>query len=194
MNEFTNSVVSGLVTAIVWAMLIWLINLGRNLIVTHSLHKNMSRIGVSYGNDGFGVSLKNETKIPILIRDVTLLTNKSEEGIALPYVEPTHEFMLTEKRTRQFQSFKFRTIGSPDMKKETTAHGFVELPPYTGGIWKIEPRFFLNNMDIRPISARATVEYKTFLGNPKLIIVRSDEGSSQLIKDMFADFLKYIAR
>jgi hypothetical protein len=41
---------------------------------------------------------------------------------------------------------------------------------------------------------RSMIEYKTFLDNSKLIIVRSNEGSAGLIKDQYPKFLEYIRK
>jgi len=191
MNEFTSSILSGLTTALVWAVLLWLLNWCRNFRVERALRSSLCRIGTSYGDIGFGISLKNETHIPIIVRDATLLTKDSEQGIDLRYNQPTHDFLFIEKKNKKPMTFKTRTMGQ-NLQPETTAHGFVELPPYTGGIWKLDVEFFLNNPDLVPTSARATVEYKTFLGNPKLIIVRSNDQSAGLVRSDYGKFLKYI--
>lgn len=185
------SIVSGLTTAILWALLLWLVNTGRNLIVEKKLRKALSRIGTHYGDEGFGVIIKNETNIPILIRDVTLLTEKSEEGIGLQYHEPIADFLIAEKRTKKPQQFNTKTR-SKRLNAVLTPHGFVELPPYTGGVWQLDPGFYFENPELKPVSCRATVEYKTFLKNPKLIIVQSNEGNIQLLRDQYFKFLDYI--
>lgn len=193
MNEFAASILSGVTTAVVWAVLLWVANLVRNIRVERTLRSSLSRIGTSYGDEGFGATVKNETRISILVRDVTFLLDDPAKGIDLLYKCPTHEFLITEKRTKKPMTFNTQTRGR-EVKRETTPHGFVELPPYTGGIWQLDPGFYFKNTELVPIGARATVEYKTFLGNPKLIVVRTTEASSKLIKDQYAKFLDYIRR
>ena len=193
MNEFCNSIVSGLTSAVLWAVLLWIVNLGRNEWIERQLRTSMCRIGTQSGDEGFGVTLKNETRIPVLVRDATFLTKDPEQGIGLLYTQPTSEYLIVEKRTRKPMTFNTKTRGRT-LKGEITPHGFVELPPYTGGVWKLDPAFYFENPDLVPISARATIEYKTFLGNPKLIIVHSNNASSGLIKDQYVKFLEYIRK
>ena len=193
MNEFTSSILSGLTTALVWAVLLWLINLFRNLHIEHVLRSSLCRIGVTFGDEGFGATVKNETRIPIIVRDVTFLLKDPEQGIDLIYKYPTHEFLITEKRTKKPMRFNTKTR-KRELRGETTAQGFAELPPYTGSIWQLDTGFYFDNLDLVPTGARATVEYKTFLGNPKMIVVRSREDSSKLIQDQYAKFIEYIKK
>ncbi len=193
MNAFCSSVVSGLTTAAVWAVVLWLVNLGRNKWVERQLRGSLCRIGTQYGDEGFGATLKNETRISILVRDVVFLTEDPEQGIGLLYDRPTYDFMIVEKKTRKPMTFKTKTR-TRDLKRETTAHGFVMLPPETGGIWTLDPRFYFENADLVLTGARATVEFKTFFGNPKITIVESNEGSSGLIQKTYGQFLEYIGK
>lgn len=191
MNAFWSSVVSGLTTATVWAVVLWLVNMVRNKWVERQLRKSLCRIGTQYGDEGFGATLKNETRIPILVRDVVFLTQDPEQGIGLLYDRPTYDFKIVEKKTREPMTFKTKTR-SRDLTRETTAHGFVTLPPETGGIWTLDPGFYFENPELIPTGARATVEFKTFLGNPKIIIVASNEGSAELIQKTYGQFVQYI--
>ena len=191
MNDFTSSILSGLTTALVWAMLLWLINLFRNLHIEHVLRSSLCRIGVTYGDEGFGATVKNETRIPIIVRDVIFLLKDPEQGIDLIYKCPTRELLITEKRTKKPMKFN-TTTRKRELRGEATAQGFVELPPYTGSVWQLDTGFYFENLTLVPTGARATVEYKTFLGNPKLIVVRSREDSSKLIQDQYAKFIEYI--
>ena len=176
-----------------WAALLWLVNLGRNKWIEKQLRSSLCRIGTQSGDEGFGITLKNETRIPILVRDATFLTNDPEQGIGLLYDRPTSELLFVEEKTRKTMTFRTKTR-SRTLKGEMTLHGFVELPPYTGGVWELDPDFYFENPDLVPTAARATIEYKTFLGNPKLIIVRSNDGSAGLIRDQYTKFIEYIRK
>jgi len=197
MNEFWNSVVSGVVggvaSAAVWAVLLWAGNFTRNRLVERKLRKAFARIGSAYGDEGFGVTLKNETEVLVIVRDVTLLTPMQDRGIGLQFTEPTAEFLIQEKKTRKPMKFHIQTRGRR-IQPALTAHGFVELPPYTGGTWRLDPGFYLENPDLRPISCRATIEYKTLLGSPKLIIIQSNKGNAKLLQDQYPKFLEYIRK
>lgn len=195
MSEFWNNVVSGIVsgiaTAVVWVAIIWVINATRNKIVERGLRKTLSRIGSSYGDEGFGVTLKNELPYPIIVRDVTLLTGKPDYGFGLHFIEPLADFLIQEKKTKKPMTFNTQIVGRK-IQPVFTSHGFVELPPYTGGTWQLPTGFYVDNPDSKPASCRATIEYKTLLGSPKLIIVKSDEGNAKLLRDQFEEFLQYI--
>lgn len=193
MAEFLSSIISGVTTAAIWVVILWLVNVARNKWIERQLRSSLCRIGFHSGDEGFGITLKNETRIPILVRDATFLTEDPEQGIDLLYNRPTHEFLFVEKKTRKPMTFKTKT-SVRELRRETTPHDFVELPPYTGGVWKLDPAFYFENPDLIPIAARATIEYKTFLGNPKLIIVQSNDGSAGLIKDQYPKFIEYIRK
>ena len=193
MNDFSSSILSGLTTAVVWAVLLWFINIFRNLHIEHTLRSSLCRIGVSYGDEGFGATVKNETRVPIIVRDVTFLLKDPEQGIDLIYKYPTHEFLITEKRTKKPLQFN-TTTRKRELRRKTTAQGFAELPPYTGSVWQLDTGFYFENLDLIPIGARATIEYKTFLGNPKLFVVRSREDCSKLIQEQYAKFIEYIRK
>jgi hypothetical protein len=193
MREFWNSIVSGLTSAVLWAAILWIVNLGRNRWIERQLRSSLSRIGTQSGDEGFGITLKNQTRVPILVRDATFLTNDPEQGIGLVYAGPTSEYLIVERKTRKPMTFKTKTRVRA-LKGESTPYGFVELPPYTGGIWRLDPSFYLENPDLVPTAARATIEYRTFLGNPKLIIVRSNVPSAGLVRDQYRTFLEYIRK
>jgi len=197
MNEFWDSVISGTVsgiaTAAVWAGAIWAINAVRNALVERDLRKALSRIGSSYEDEGFGVTLKNETEYPIIVRDVTLLTNQPEHGLGLVFVEPLADFLIQEKKTKKPMTFNTQTIGRR-IEPVFTSHGFVEIPPLTGGKWQLPTGFYLQNPNCKPTACRATIEYKTLLGSPKLIIVTSNDGNARLLADQYEKFLEYIRK
>jgi len=186
---FFQGVAESVVSALLWTGAAWFFYFLRHKYVERQLRGAFSRIGVHTGHDSFGVTIKNESEFSVIVRDVALLNENKSEGFQLRFLEPTTDYLFTEKQTNKPMTIKLLSIVA---RKELrlTPQGFVELPTQSGSIWALPKRFFQEQTAIVPSLARAVIEYKTLLGNTKLIIVESNERSAAMLRDSFKKFME----
>lgn len=187
------AVVYGVTTAVVWAGILWLVNLLRNHRVESQLRKSLARIGVSAGADGFGVIIKNESDYEITVRDVTLLTNDPEKGISLNYVGEIIDYTFQEKPFRDPRKMTLlRRV--PIEQPKPPQLGLVTLGPKTGGTWQAPNALFAENTDVTPTKCHAAIMYKTIFGTPKILVVESEKGNANLLRDQYGKHIEQLKK
>jgi hypothetical protein len=179
MGGFWGSVVSGCIAgvaaAVVWAGIAWSINFVRSWQITRMMSHSLSESakGVTFNHDGgMGFGIENTTKYSVVIRRVALIGGTKMSSTILLGLD---------------ESAYGGTSGTtPGVRKN--GFGWVELPPFTKGVWvfhtragAVPPRF----LPLTDISI--TCEVKTLFGTTKIITVHPPEGHRDYMVKAFSD-------
>lgn len=183
-DEIMQEVVNGTVTALFWAALIWIANHVRNWRAEHQLRRALSEIGVTQGADCFGVTVKNSSNYEITVRDVTLLSTKPEEGFSLLFAGQSYEYMFQEKPFKDPRKITLhqRRASRP---AQPLLESSAQLGPHTTGTWKVHISVFVDHPDLVPNRCHLAAQYRTLLGNPKILVVESNDRCSKFIQESF---------
>jgi hypothetical protein len=171
MSEWTwniiTAVISGLATTISAALLLWIINIVRNLwlkfkikkiICKHShlcgLMESLTPQKVKYS----GIVIKNPSDIFLTIRSVW--AESGEEGHSCRYPMDYIGPFFQEDITLPF-----------DVSEHKERYGFVTLSPFTNGQWILRKEDLINCQYTSFNQLQIHVEYQTFFKNPKVIRV-----------------------
>ena len=182
--EILIAVVAGITVALVWACLIWAFTASRNKRLEKALRNKIARCGTISGDAGFGVSVRNAADHVVVIRDVYLLTNKPS-ALRLNYQMPTEE---CENETDMFSPMEMEILYcSENLPPAINAQGFVQLPPHSGGQWFINNQFLSQHLDLEFTQSRIVVEYPTLFGDPKVIIIFSNDANSKALQILWKE-------
>lgn len=183
-DDIAQEVINGTVTAAVWVAIIWIANRIRNHRAEKKLRDTLSQMGVHHENEMFGVTVKNDTEYEITVRDVTLLTNDKEQAFVLLFSEKGYDYMFQEKPftdPRKLTHHQRSAQRPPQPLLEKSA----DLGPFTRGTWKAHVSLFLDHPDLTPSKCHLAIQYRTLLGNPKVLVVDSNERCSNFIQESF---------
>lgn len=189
-KELSQEVVNGTTTAVVWAVFLWLAGWMRNYVAERRLRKTMERIGVIHragpnrGDRAFGVSIHNKTEYDIIVRSVTLLTKKPDESFALQFSDKEYEYMFQEKPfkdPRSMKHYSWTEIGP----RSPLVNRSAELGPFTTGTWMAVAGVFTEHPDLVVTRCHIEIQYRSLLGNPKLLVVESNGQCSEHLEKAF---------
>ena len=187
------SVVEGTTTALVWAGLLWIINRILNFRTERKLRKTLSRIGTSCGPEGFGVNIKNDTDLEVVIRDVTLFTTVEGKGFGLPFIDKSTEFTFQEKPFKDPRQFEI-VMHSPLPKPIVLTTDPVVLPPHTGGRWMADNRLFMEHPAMIPTKCHVGLVYKNLFGRPKILVVESNPKNADFMREQFQKHVENVKK
>jgi len=191
--DILKAIISGITVALVWAGLVWAFTASRNKRLEKALRNTIARCGTHSGDEGFGVTVKNATDHAVVIRDVYLLTNKPS-ALRLNYQMPIEE---CENETDASYRMEMEILYSPEtLPLAINSQGFVQLPPHSGGVWFINNQFLSRHfdLDLDFTQSRIVVEYPTLFGDPKVIVIFSNDANSKLLQTVWKEQKSQIQR
>lgn len=172
LSDLISAVVIGVVTAGVWALIVWLYNRQRNRNLEKAIQDSLTPRGMNFHRDGsIGVKIKNTTMQTVVIRSVVLLCGEHKNNTLWLYL---HD----------------------DSKKDGNVEnerGWVELPAKTSGTWvynfKKDRGFDPNQaLPFVPVQTLAvTFEYKTVFGDTRIAEAEPTGINKQQITQTFED-------
>ena len=172
LSVLSEAVVSGIVTALVWAGLVWVLYFVREHRTKRQLQQILQPKGITLSINGFGVPIENPTGASIVVRQVVLRVNS-------PHVR---NLILSYEPDRIAHPGDTPSAGSL-LHRAQLERGFVELPPKTGGTWMLRNSFFeMLPLDIEAIGCKIVVEYGTLFGDRDVLEIEGSEETSQWLK------------
>ena len=111
------SVIAGIVTAIIIAVVVWWLTSVRNFRLERQLRKSFTVMGGAMDLEGCEITLENQTPVPVVVREVTAIPRGKHRTFSLAH-----------------------GLFSGD---DAGGRGFVTLQPYTWDAWilRSEVRF-----------------------------------------------------
>ncbi len=165
------SIITGVATTVSTAVLLFLINFARNFWLEHKIKRSIAQsepTGIKTFKNGkpvyglAGLIISNKLKIPITIRSVVAETEE-KSGSVLWYSGPSIKEDI-------YPSGHFSYESSCD-----NPYDFVTLPPFTNGRWGLDGDGY-RHMHRTPqklfCTLKVSVQYLTFLKNPKVINIK----------------------
>jgi len=189
-KELLPEVINGTTTAVVWALFLWIANRMRNSLAERRLRKKMEWIGVIHqagpnrGDRAFGVSIHNKTEYDVTVRSVTLLTKKPDESFALQFSDKDYEYMFQEKPFKDPRSMTHHswTEKRPRLPLVNTS---AELGPFMTGKWMTAAGVFTEHPDLVVTRCHIEIQYRSLLGNPKILVIESNGPCSEHLGKAF---------
>jgi hypothetical protein len=135
-NPISEGVISGVTTALVWAIIAFGYNLARNFWLRRSLTKSFSLQGRGRTHYGFTVPVTNRTWIPVVVRQVKLYEKYPTSSVELLYHQAGGQVIdepigkIGDKSVTK----AWKNLKPPD-KMSQDERGFVELPAKTDASW-----------------------------------------------------------
>ncbi len=182
-DNVTEAVVSGIATAVTWAILLFIGNLLRNLLLERRLRRSFRRVGHSFGIDAFGLVFANHTKTSVKVWEVGMYLEKdgvivmNYSGVKAAQRRVKLLFPGDKKQTTI-------TLDCPSFRCEPS-EGAVVLDFDMTATWQISNSTVVNLKDA-PKSAFCILEYSTLIGGKKRITVEIERP-----KDLRTSFLKH---
>jgi hypothetical protein len=183
MNPIYTGFISGLVTALSWAVLAVGYNYIRNLWLEHKLKNAFKLQGRGYSVEGFTVSVNNRTSIPVIVRQVKLYESYPSSSVRLVYFQANSE-VIGERTLKNIGDKETEKVYLVPFHSQPTERSFIELPAHTGASW-IVPNKMMREIDWTFAACRVVIEYTTVFGNRKVIAVFATEDS---VKYMTRDY------
>ena len=160
-------IIAGTATAITWVALLFLTNLMRNMLLDKQLRKGFSNIGYSFGENSFGIILRNETNIPVKVWGVSF---SFKNGGYAPLSFTGEKTASRKIRLRRFSKPRWSYIDFPSFFSGEE-NGAVRLEFNMAGTWAMEKEEILPMTS--PDGAYCLLEYSTLIGTKKRIVVEA---------------------
>jgi hypothetical protein len=93
-DDIISGTVAGVVSGILLAVTLFLLNWARNRILESKLRKGFARCGVSLGDGVFGLIIENRLPTEVRIRAVVLVGKKGQGHLELRYMRPISQAAL----------------------------------------------------------------------------------------------------
>ena len=189
-------IITGITIALVWAIIIAGYNFFRNLLLEKKLNTAFERQGLIQSREGFGIAIRNNTPVPVIIRAVRVYRNYPEHAIDFSFEGPAPYPPYKEKVGKNPKSRKVTYYG-PDkrqVEKMLDRHGFVELPSHTGGIWHIPSQAVLEELELQFETCQVIIDYPTVFGNRKIIAIMASPGMRDFINEEFEKYKEWIQK
>lgn len=178
--SFADPIVQGIITAVTWALLVWVFAKVRDTQLKGHVRESLSNIGGAVWADEKtrvkynGLVIHNDTHIPVTIRGVKVMFEPSSVG--------------------RVDSLTLNPMGPGESlytsRTEADVRNFVELPAFTSGRWGTlaelgthAPMF--DPKIVRIVGCCITAHYLTLFKSPKVIEVEISD-SHPMVKG-FAD-------
>jgi hypothetical protein len=159
-------IIAGTATAFTWAALLFLSNLIRNLILERQLRKGFSNIGYSFGENSFGIFLRNKTNVPVKVWGVSF---SFLNGGYAPLNFSGEKVASRKIRLRGFREPRWTYIDFPPFHSEET-DGAVSLEFDMAGTWEMAKDRVIS-LHPPPDGAYCLLEYTTLINTKKRIVV-----------------------
>lgn len=192
-SDITESVIAGIVTAVVWAGILYGANLIRHRAIRRSLKKVFENPGTSTDIDGFGITVRNTSNVPVTVRKVQLFERDPEKSLSLNYSGPTGDVIAPPADLKERHETSVRRK-RPFVEDE---RGFVKIEPQCGGIWSVGNQALLlaAPATISHIEAIGVVlDYANVLGAKTVLSVRAEERITKEINQAFLAHLEQVPR
>lgn len=184
--SFFPPILSGTITALVWVFVIWAYTWYRDRKLGKDIQMSVSKIGISMGIDGIGITIDNSIHIPIIVRRVEMLLVAMAKHRELEVGAPAGSLVLNYMGPTE--------IGAKRGILEKDIRNFVTLPPYTTAQWGINPEWVNRHpglyADRKFAGCKITIEYMTLLKKPKLLEIELRERMGLSASELFNDKLK----
>ncbi len=168
---WVSPVIYGVVTALVWASLVWIYRSYRDCKLRKNLEISFLKGHLGKSRYGYGVSLQNDTHIPVLVRVVSALLVATKDHEQLEAGKPAGSFKMNYTGATEFGASNTNSDGPANER------GFIELPPYCGGRWEVpwdahdgEGKGFFAGKEYSDVEI--TLEYSTLFKVPMLLVLR----------------------
>ncbi len=182
---FLSPIASGVVTALIWALIILVYTCYRNFRLVRQIKKSVTNITISFGIDKISIILRNDVHVQLIVRKVAMLIVATKGH---PKLSPG-----TRAGTLILNYFGPSEIRASNKASDKDVRNFVTLPSYTQGEWGVKPELFKKYRAFpegsKCAGCKITVEYTTLLRKPKILEVELTDENSQGVSYAFNEKL-----
>jgi len=159
--NYFSPVVSGIITALAWAVMVWVFTYFRNKTIRKAIKESVSNMRAGNSINSVYISIHNNTPYDFVIKEVALLYVRKNNP------EP-------QKECKLFLG-NLTSIHSGD---ENFSHGEVDLKHYSSGCWGVRVLKIHNNPSFKSVEFvefKIKIEYLNLFKTPKIIEVNIGE-------------------
>lgn len=161
-------IVIGVSTAATWGFLVYAVTVVRSFFLERRLRRSFTHVGHSFSVEGFGVSLHNETKIPVKVREVAFLIESGGSFVLNYCGKKAAQRRIKASIPGEKKKIEFST-SCPDFESPEVG-GAVELDFEMTATWYMSNKATVEPGH-RPRGGFAIIEFPTFLGMKRRILV-----------------------
>lgn len=166
-KSVVEGIITGTATAFTWLVLLSLTNLIRNLILERQLRKGFSNIGYSFGENSFGIILRNTTNVPVKVWGVSF---SFLNGGTAPLNFSGEKAASRKIRLHRFREPRWHNIDFPPFHSEEI-DGAVILEFDMVGTWEMTKDRVIS-LSPPPEGAYCLLEYTTLINTKKRMAVK----------------------
>jgi hypothetical protein len=160
----------------------------RARLLRRSLVESFGPLAGSFSGEGFGIGIKNNTSVDVVIRSIMLLL-RDRGSIILTYKGPSGEIGWGAAN-------KGGEVAAV-IEETDNSRGFQILPAHTGGEWIIHRngmRMLAAQLATAPwfSKCRMLVEYPTLFGGRKIMEAEASDHTMELINRMAQQYLQWV--
>jgi hypothetical protein len=180
-DKILEAVITGTASAATWASLVWLYTFGRNATQERAIKKSFAQAGIGSGIYGFSVSLSNQTKKEVRVREVALYTQSGTDVILRYTGVIEYDRKLDLKTLPGLPGNQAVTFGRGGRSEPTYP---PELDIESQATWIMPNKACLDER-LRPKGGYCIVDFKTLFGLRRALKVPFDQRTSDDLGKQF---------
>jgi hypothetical protein len=183
-----NGIIQGVAYGLVWLLLGFLVTFTRDQYIRHRLRNKGFLVGMTRSCHGFGITIRNCSSFPVVIKDVTLY-DKGNMGVELLFAWERREPAVSETPFKDERTFKIMHARLKEADTPAWRLASVSLDAFSVGTWLAPSVVFTSLPPVVPVRCLFSVQYQTLFGKPRELVI-----GPRTMKDIDIgeEFQKYI--
>jgi len=184
-----DGIIQGVAYGLVWLILGFLVTFTRDQYIRYMLRTKGFLVGTSRSYPGFGITIRNCSSFPVVIKDVTLF-DKGNAGIELLFAGENRVPAVSEKPFKDERTFKIVHARLKEADTPAWRLASVSLDAFSVGTWLAPSVVFTAFPPVVPTRCLFSVQYQTLFGKPREIVIGTTPMKGMSIGEQFQIYIK----
>lgn len=184
-----NGIIQGVAYGVIWILLGLVVTYTRDQYIRHRLRNKGFLVGMIRSCHGFGITIRNCSPFPIVIKDVTLF-DKDNTGIELLFACENRDPAVSERPFKDQRTFRIIHARIKETDAPAWQHAPVSLDAFSVGTWLAPSVVFSVLPPVVPVRCLFSVQYQTLFGRPRELVIGTRTITNIDIGEQFQKYIK----